>query len=289
VSKNAAAVDNGKRASDELATLRARTQSLEATRDQLSAEKIQLEKQLNLAASSHANSDAELEAMKRDMAALKTELGTERERSGESREKFAASESVRREFGNQLSAVQAQLKESRAAWEAAQTQAERLKDENAQLKGRLAAASPAELDTLRAQVTSAEFKMDVAQKSALALTEENSRLKAALAGAPQSAVRVVPARASSAIAAAPSRPASNVPSGVNPTVQYAATSAVTVNGNRAATAATRTHTVLSGDTLRSIATRYYGAPGRWTDIFAANRDVLKDERVLPIGRTLKIP
>ncbi|MDB6168739.1 MAG: Peptidoglycan-binding LysM [Verrucomicrobia bacterium] len=54
-------------------------------------------------------------------------------------------------------------------------------------------------------------------------------------------------------------------------------------------AAPRTHVVASGDTLMKISKKYYGTPDRWTEIFVANPDVLKDERSLVIGKTLRIP
>jgi nucleoid-associated protein YgaU len=49
------------------------------------------------------------------------------------------------------------------------------------------------------------------------------------------------------------------------------------------------HTVAQGETLSGISRRYYGTPNRWTEIFAANRDTLRDERSLVAGRTLRIP
>jgi LysM repeat protein len=55
------------------------------------------------------------------------------------------------------------------------------------------------------------------------------------------------------------------------------------------TPATRTHTVAAGDTLSGISLRYYGTASRWTDILNANREVLKDDRSLVIGRVIKIP
>ena len=54
-------------------------------------------------------------------------------------------------------------------------------------------------------------------------------------------------------------------------------------------AAARTHTVIKGDTLFSLAQRYYGNRSRWRDIYAANRDVLPSENALRIGMELKIP
>jgi nucleoid-associated protein YgaU len=51
----------------------------------------------------------------------------------------------------------------------------------------------------------------------------------------------------------------------------------------------RTHTVVDGDTLASLAKRYLGSAERAKEILAANRDVLSDPRLLPIGSELKIP
>jgi nucleoid-associated protein YgaU len=51
----------------------------------------------------------------------------------------------------------------------------------------------------------------------------------------------------------------------------------------------RKHVVKDGETLSSISSHYYGTANRWREILQANRDVLKDERSLAIGATLKIP
>jgi nucleoid-associated protein YgaU len=53
--------------------------------------------------------------------------------------------------------------------------------------------------------------------------------------------------------------------------------------------AARTHTVVDGDTLASLAERFLGSTNRAKEILAANRDVLTDARLLPIGTELKIP
>jgi nucleoid-associated protein YgaU len=51
----------------------------------------------------------------------------------------------------------------------------------------------------------------------------------------------------------------------------------------------RTHTVTRGDTLFSIAQKYYGSRGKWREIYSANRDVMPNETALKPGMTLKIP
>jgi nucleoid-associated protein YgaU len=47
--------------------------------------------------------------------------------------------------------------------------------------------------------------------------------------------------------------------------------------------------VAEGDTLTRISRRFYGTSARWEDILKANSDVLKDEKSLVVGSTLKIP
>lgn len=51
----------------------------------------------------------------------------------------------------------------------------------------------------------------------------------------------------------------------------------------------RVHTVVKGDTLFSIAQRYYGSRSRWRDIYSANRDQLPSENALRLGMQLRIP
>ena len=51
----------------------------------------------------------------------------------------------------------------------------------------------------------------------------------------------------------------------------------------------RTHVVTTGETLGSIAARYYGAASEWPTIFEANRDRLTDPNVVSVGVTLVIP
>lgn len=58
----------------------------------------------------------------------------------------------------------------------------------------------------------------------------------------------------------------------------------------AAAGAVRHHVVAKGDTLFSLAQRYYGNRSRWRDLYAANRGVLASENSpLKIGVDLRIP
>lgn len=49
------------------------------------------------------------------------------------------------------------------------------------------------------------------------------------------------------------------------------------------------HRLIDGDELRTLAERYLGSAERWREIFEANRDVLEDPEVLPLGVELSIP
>ncbi len=51
----------------------------------------------------------------------------------------------------------------------------------------------------------------------------------------------------------------------------------------------KTYVVVEGDTLTRISRKFYGTTARWPDILKANTDVLKDEKSLVVGSTLKIP
>jgi nucleoid-associated protein YgaU len=51
----------------------------------------------------------------------------------------------------------------------------------------------------------------------------------------------------------------------------------------------RTHKIIDGDTLAALAQRYLGSTARADEIFEANRNVLSDPELLPIGAELKIP
>lgn len=53
--------------------------------------------------------------------------------------------------------------------------------------------------------------------------------------------------------------------------------------------ATRIHKIVDGDTLEALAERYLGSVDRADEIFEANRELLSDPKVLPIGVELRIP
>lgn len=51
----------------------------------------------------------------------------------------------------------------------------------------------------------------------------------------------------------------------------------------------RRHVITKGDTLYSLAQKYYGNRSRWRDIYNANRDVMRSPDDYKIGMELKIP
>jgi len=94
-----------------------------------------------------------------------------------------------------------------------------------------------------------------------------------VAAAPQAhAADKTPAKAATATATA--------------TEQQARTDALV---RRAAQPISRTYTVRSGDTLSSIAQRYYHNEGDWTWIYTANQSTISDPNVIYVGEELTIP
>lgn len=53
--------------------------------------------------------------------------------------------------------------------------------------------------------------------------------------------------------------------------------------------ATRTHTVVKGDTLSKLALHYYGSAGQWKRIYEANKDAIKNPDLIYPGQTFTIP
>ncbi|HEY1794103.1 MAG TPA: LysM peptidoglycan-binding domain-containing protein [Opitutaceae bacterium] len=120
---------------------------------------------------------------------------------------------------------------------------------------------------LTAQIDPLRNELRQSQDEAAALASENAQLKTRLAlEAP--AQQPAPLRPGMPEAVAAAQPPSPTPT---------------------PSPAQRTYVVADGDTLSGISRKFYGTPSRWQDILNANRDVLKDEKSLAVGSTLKIP
>jgi len=90
--------------------------------------------------------------------------------------------------------------------------------------------------------------------------------------------------APSRVAAAPARAPTPVPVASNAANSRSPASAAST------ASAGRRHTIVKGDTLYSLAQKYYGSRSKWRQIFEANRDVLKSkDDPLRLGMELKIP
>ncbi|MCD8350033.1 MAG: LysM peptidoglycan-binding domain-containing protein, partial [Planctomycetaceae bacterium] len=63
----------------------------------------------------------------------------------------------------------------------------------------------------------------------------------------------------------------------------------TTPGRRPSMGLGRTHLVVRGDTLSSIAMQYYGTSAGWRFIYEANRNILPNPNVLAVGNELTIP
>ena len=127
------------------------------------------------------------------------------------------------------------------------------------------AAETAQIEPLRTQLRQAQD-----EASQLATENEQLRTRAALQAPGPGANKPAPTRPGQA-AAALAAAASAEPAAAPPPP------------------APKTYVVAEGDTLTKIARRFYGSSARWEDILKANRDVLKDEKSLVVGSTLKIP
>lgn len=130
------------------------------------------------------------------------------------------------------------------------------------------ARATAAATTQSAQLAEVRDQLRQVQAQSAAYAEENFQLRTRLA-------------TGGTTAASPSR----TPDRVVPT---AVPAAELVPAPVAAPAA-RTHTIVTGDTLLGLAKKYYSDPARWTEILAANNDVLGGKPTLPLGRTLRIP
>jgi nucleoid-associated protein YgaU len=120
-----------------------------------------------------------------------------------------------------------------------------------------------------------------AQGSVAQLAEENAQLKTRLAllGPPPAPMLASPARY------APTPP----PAATVKSAQAQRPPQSSAAKPAAASPAARQHVVVEGDTLSKISRHYYGTSDRWPEILEANRDILRDARILPVSASLRIP
>ena len=105
----------------------------------------------------------------------------------------------------------------------------------------------------------------------------------ALIAAPQAhAAAKVPARAT--MIAEQIYAASKVPARATAIAEQIYTDALVIHHEPA-----RRYTVQPGDTLSSIAQRFYGSPADWQGLYQANRSVIKNPNVIYPGEVLNVP
>lgn len=166
--------------------------------------------------------------------------------------------------------------------------AKRLQRENDKLKADLAAARA----NRPVPVTAAEEETPAAEpapvaapaRGAYAISNDTSPVvRAAVDTEPEPTPE--PVAQPRPLVAQPARPTASTTATRPP----ATTTRPTTTTTRPTTGSYRRHTISKGDTLYSLAQKYYGNRSRWRDIYAANRDVMKSEGDLRIGMEVKIP
>jgi nucleoid-associated protein YgaU len=50
----------------------------------------------------------------------------------------------------------------------------------------------------------------------------------------------------------------------------------------------KTYTVQAGDSLWSIAQKFYGTGSKWGELYELNKDIIKDPRLIFVGQVLKV-
>jgi tetratricopeptide (TPR) repeat protein len=151
---------------------------------------------------------------------------------------------------------------------------DQLQRENTQLKDQLITSRTQSINTPR-QSVAAVAPEPVAP---LAVNPDESPIARAPDPAPEPATPPEPVPQPSIPTVSLNRPSVQAPA---PTPRPTTVATSTVGG--------RKHTVAKGDTLFSLAQKYYNNKSRWRDIYAANRDVMKSQNDLKIGMELKIP
>ncbi len=178
-----------------------------------------------------------------------------------------------------LAATQDKLNTVLRSYTLLQNENDRLKADAASTADKAQSSAARTSSEAASQISALYDELRQTQAQATSLASENAQLKTrlALVGNPPGATMSSPVRPGSAragaIASTPPAPAATAPTPVP----------------ASATPGLRTHQVVAGDSLAKISRTYYGTAARWDEILHANRDVIKNENVLPIGATLRIP
>jgi hypothetical protein len=127
-------------------------------------------------------------------------------------------------------------------------------------------------------------RVDLTEKYA-AVTEENERLRREMVALQQQLETMQNRAAQLNTALREAQAAGNAPREIAPIVVTQSSG----DQSRSANERPERYVVESGDTLITISRKFYGTQTRWTDIFAANRDVLSSPNALRVGQELRLP
>jgi nucleoid-associated protein YgaU len=149
---------------------------------------------------------------------------------------------------------------------------ELIEQENNRIKAQLGSMSP---QTFKADVASTERELRQAQHDLVAERIRSANLARELARARPGTPLVIdesqPVLSSPAAPTRPSAVAETQPDPATPDAEA------------------KIHVVADGETLSGIAKLHYGSASRWTEIYNANRDVMRNENHLVPGMKLRIP
>lgn len=216
--------------------------------------------------SQQKQANAEIDKLRHDKAELEARLAAP-----------AAPPAGTNDLAAQLAETTDKLNTVLRSYSLLQTETDELKASAAKSVADTQAAANKSASESAMQISSLYDQLRQTQARAAALAAENSQLrtKLALQGPPPGSALGTPARPGTPAAVAAATPA--------------AQPAPVPQANPAVAPAPRQHVVVEGDTLAKIARQYYGDANRWDEILEANRDVIKNENVLPVGATLRIP
>lgn len=282
--------------------------------------------QLKSAASAQDDTRTELENTRREKAELEARLAAQPPPAPDLSAKLAETEDRLNTTLRSYALLQTeneQLKAAGAVQGDSQPELEELRRRNTELETQLTAQQPATPD-LSGKLTETEDKLNTVLRSYSLLQREHEQVKAdaaraatearnaAARSAAESAAQIsalfdelrqtqaqVAARAAEnsqlktrlalvgtlpgSAHASPARPSAN------PAAQTAPSAPPAASPEASTPTEPRTHLVVAGDNLAKISRTYYGTANRWDEILEANRDVIQNENVLPLGATLRIP
>jgi LysM repeat protein/outer membrane protein assembly factor BamD (BamD/ComL family) len=145
---------------------------------------------------------------------------------------------------------------------------DRLKQENESLKQQLADARAARASPVQAVENTVAATPEVTPTSGSGTVRFSLETPSTVPTV-RTQTNAAPSRSASSSTVAPARPSVITPA--------------------APVAGSRRHVVQPGDTLSKLAQQYYSNRAKWRDIYAANRNVMKNESDLRVGMELRIP